>query len=106
MGIILRRSITTDRWVNTSFLRGDGKEEYRERPQFGNRHAIFEKGALIGQVHVDEHNALDFPNGSLNHGAKYVNERTGMSEDIAKGLIVVGAAYGLHKLLKFLTRNI
>ena len=40
--MISRDEVTSnsEQWSDTSYLRSDGKEEYRERKQFGNRHAI------------------------------------------------------------------
>jgi len=103
--IIHRSQITNERWIDTSFLRSDVKEEFRERAKFGNRHAIFKKGSQWGYVHVDKHNATDFPSGTLNHAALYTNEQTGISEDIAKiGILGIGI-YAAYKILKFLDES-
>jgi hypothetical protein len=66
----------TNQWINTSGFPPDGKEHYRELKQYGNRHAIFELGAEWGSVHLDQYNATDFPSGTLNHLAKFANEKT------------------------------
>lgn len=42
---IHRSKIFDNEWRNTSFVRFDGKEEYREKPRYRDRHAIFEKDA-------------------------------------------------------------
>lgn len=46
--IIHGSEITSERWIYTSYLRSDGKEEFREKKEFGNRHAVFEKGSEWG----------------------------------------------------------
>jgi len=58
---IHRCEINREQWQDTSFIRTDVKQEFRERQQFGNRHAIFNTPQdEWGEVHYDEHNALDF----------------------------------------------
>ncbi|MFY3741912.1 MAG: hypothetical protein HMLIMOIP_002373 [Candidatus Nitrosomirales archaeon] len=82
--------------MNTTGFPPDGRDHYRERKEYGNRHAIFERGAEWGTAHYDEYNAIDFPNGTFNHAARYTSEKTGVSETAAKvvlvaiGLIAVG----------------
>ncbi len=100
-GLIQRSEIVPGRWINTSFARVDGNQEFRERPQYGNRHAIFSPVAEWGEVEVDEHNAVDFPNGTLNHLAKYTEEKTALPQNVAKIGIVFGAGYALYKLIQF-----
>ena len=100
--LINRSQISGERWLDTRFLRLDEKEEYRERPQYGNQHAIFENDSEWGYVHTDKHNATDFPNGTLDHASLYVNEQTGISETIAKIGIIAISLYGIYKLFKFL----
>jgi hypothetical protein len=103
---IHRSEITSDRWINTSFARNDGREEFREKPEYGNLHVIFNVGSDWGEVHVDEHNPIDFPVGTVNHLAKYTEEKTSIPKEIATaGLVVVGLFVG-YKLLKFLGEEI
>ena len=106
MELIHKSEITKERWTNTSYLRNDGKEEFREKAQFGNRHAVFVKSAEWGEVHYDEHNATDVPVGTIMHAAKYTEEKTG----IPKGLAALGIAFGLgyvgYKALKYLDEKL
>lgn len=94
---IYRTQITKERWANTSSLRTDNKEEFREYPKYGNRHAVFEKGSDIGYIHIDEDNALDIPIGTINHVSKYVEEKTGIPKWLTN-LVIVGI--GLIVLVK------
>lgn len=80
----------TSRWMKTSIIRTDGLEEFREKPEFGNRHVIFELDSDWGEIHYDEYNALDFPNGTLDHLAKYTEEKTNIPEKWAKGGLILG----------------
>jgi len=98
--LIHRSEITEEQWSDTSIIRTDGREEFREKPGFQDRHAIFVKGAEWGEVHVDEYNALDFPNGTVDHLSKYAEEKTGVPELIAKGVIVLGGLFVAAKLLQ------
>jgi len=91
MTVIHRSQISKKTWIDTSFIRLDEKEEFRERPQFGNRHAIFSKNSNWGSVHVDNHNAIDFPTGTLDHLSTYTEEKTGIPEQIAKAGIIIAA---------------
>lgn len=88
--MIHRREVMTERWTGTSIIRSDDLEEFREKPEYGNRHAIFEPGADWGEIHYDEYNALDFPNGTLDHLAKYTEEKTNIPEKWAKGGLILG----------------
>lgn len=90
------------RWIETSIVRLDGREEFRQRPKYGNLHAIFEKNSEWGEIHTDEHNALDFPNGTVVHLAKYTNEKTSIPEDWAKAGLVVGGLVVGAAILKYL----
>lgn len=103
---ILRHEITKERWADTSYLRTDGKEEFRERVNYGNRHAVFEKGSQIGYVHIDKFNATDIPLGTINHASNYVEEKTG----IPQGLVTLGGiALGLfagYKTIKWAKKNL
>ena len=95
-----------DRWVNSTGLPPDGREHFRERKAYGNRHAVFEVGAEWGTVHVDEHNATDFPAGTVNHGAKWMNEQTGVPEGLAKLAIILLGAYGVYRAGKWVSKNL
>ena len=88
--MIHRSEVQTSRWMETSIIRTDGLEEFREKPEFGNRHAIFQPGSDWGEIHYDKYNALDFPNGTLDHLAKYTEEKTNIPEKLAKGGLIVG----------------
>jgi len=101
-----RSEITSDRWIDTSFIRTDGKEEFREKPEYGNQHAVFESDTEWGEVHVDEYNAADFPFGTIDHLSKYTEERTGVPETIARGVIVLGGLILGAKLLNYLEDNL
>ena len=100
--LIHRTEIIGEQWYDTSIVRTDGREEFREKPGFRDLHAIFVKGSEWGEVHVDEHNALDFPNGTINHLSKYTEEKTGIPETIAKGVIILGGLFVGAKLLHHL----
>lgn len=104
-GWIHRSEIDLNRWTDTSIFRSDGKEEFRELPQYGNRHVVFPRNQEWGEVHYDEHNATDFPAGTLRHLGKYTNEKTGIPEDLATVGIGLAGIYGLYKLLKYLEDN-
>ena len=82
--IIHISEINTERWTDTSIVRLDGKLESREKPQYGNRHAVFNKGSEWCEVHIDEHNVLEFPIGTVDHLAKYMEEKTSLPREIAK----------------------
>jgi len=97
---ISRFEMTPDQWANTTGFPPDGKEHFRELKQYGNRHAVFERGGTFGMVHCDQYNALDFPVGTLNHLAKYTNEKTGISENAARIGIAALAIYGAYRLFK------
>src|SRR5437660_2484674 len=106
MGLIHRSEITKERWINTSDLRTDDKEEFREKTKFGNRHAIFEKGALWGEVHYDKYNATDFPVGAVNHFAKYTEEKTGIPKGfVILVVVIVAVVIGIH-VIKYLAKNV
>jgi len=100
--IIHISEINKERWTDTSIVRLDNKLEFREKPQYGNRHAVFNKGSEWGEVHIDEHNALEFPNGTADHLAKYTEEKTSLPKEIAKVGIVLGGLFVGYKVLKFL----
>jgi hypothetical protein len=81
MAIITRIEIMKqpERWVR--YINGEGKEVFREKKQFGNRHAIFEINSEIGIIHNDLYNATDVPVGTVNHIAKWSNEKFGLMKD-------------------------
>jgi hypothetical protein len=89
-----------EQWDNTSHYRLDGKTEYREKIEFGNRHAVFEIDSSWGEFHVDQYNATDFPYGSINHASKWVEEKTGIPKDIVTVLGIIAAVYVGYKTLK------
>ena len=64
------------RWIHT----WDG---YRELAKYGNRHAKFVDSEWL-QIHIDQHNATNFPIGTINHLAKWGNEKTAINEDILR----------------------
>ena len=97
--------INSERWTNTSLIRSDNKIEFREKPQFGNRHVLFEIDSSWGTVHYDKYNALDFPDGTINHLAQYTEEKTSLPAGLAKIAIVIGGVYVGYKLLKFLVED-
>ena len=88
-----------DRWV--IIYLGD-RVECRERPKYGNRHAVFQWSSIYGWVHYDEHNALDFPDGTIKHFAKWGNEKTGIDEGALRalgwGALIVLAIKAISKL--------
>ena len=86
-----------ERWQDTSFARPDGRIEYREKKEFGNRHAVFERGAYFGTVHHDQFNATDVPFGTIRHISNYVDEQTGIKHTLP---IVGGLALGLYLLYR------
>ena len=91
------------RWYDTSFLRTDGKVEYREKAEFGNRHAVFENGSYVGNMHVDRFNATDVPVGTVRHAGKYVEEKTGIPEPLATlGIVLagIGIAYVGYRAIR------
>ena len=92
--------MTSDRWMETSYISFDEKREFRERSNFGNSHVVFDKNSEWGTEHTDEFNALDFPNGTLNHLSRYTEEKTGIPHDIAKVGIILGSILIGAKLLQ------
>jgi len=94
--------MTFDRWTETSFLRSDGKREFREKPEFGNSHVVFFPNSEWGEEHIDQYNALDFPSGTVDHLAKYTEEKTGVPQTIAGAIIVLGGLILGAKLLQFM----
>ncbi len=93
-----------ERWGNTSYLRSDGKIEYRERKEYGNRHAVFNnENSLWGETHIDKFNATNFPVGTIRHAGKYIEEKTGVPEkavSLGIGLLIVLALCVSYKSLK------
>ena len=103
---IHRSEITNQQWTDTSYLRTDGKEEFRERKEFGNRHVVFENGSIWGEVHYDQYNATDFPKGTVSHASNYVEEKTGIPKGLITLAIVLGSAYVGYKTLKYLSKKL
>jgi len=68
------------RWI----FSGDG---YRELPRYGNRHVKFipnRPGYLT--VHVDTHNPFKIPDGLINHLSLWLHEKTGVNEQVLRGV--------------------
>lgn len=108
MEIISRKNVEghSVRWMNTSGIRSDNKEEYRERKEFGNRHVIFENRALYGAIHHDKYNATDFPVGTVQHVSKYTEEKTGIPAGLVTlGIVAVTAFLG-YKTIKYISKKI
>jgi len=81
-----------NRWIWT----GDG---YRELEKFGNLHTKFIDSELL-EAHTDQYNATSFPIGTINHLAKWVNEKTGIDEGLLRlvgGGSLVYAGYRFFK---------
>jgi hypothetical protein len=97
---ISRGEITPDRWMNTTGFPPDGREHFRELSQYGNRHAVLERGADWGIIHHDQYNPTDFPVGTLNHLAKYANEKTGVPEMMARVGIAALTVYAAYRLFR------
>jgi len=95
-----------EQWANTSFVRSDDKTEYREKKKFGNRHVVFEKDALFGDDHYDQHNATDIPFGTVNHFSNYVEEKTGIPQELVR-LVTIGVSlYAGYKAVKWADKNL
>lgn len=86
----------SERWVVTR--NWFGKTEYRELEKFGDRHALFENGSEWGIVHYDQYNATSFPEGTVNHLAKWGNEETGIDEGLLRVVGWVGLLYAGKKI--------
>ena len=103
---IYRNQITKEKWIDTSYLRTDDKEEFRERAKYGNRHAVFEKGSQVGYAHIDKFNATDIPIGTINHTSNYVEEKTGIPQGlVALGVVALGLFAG-YKAIKWAEKNL
>lgn len=92
-------------WINTSGLRLDGKTEYRERKEYGNRHAVFDNGAYWGEVHYDKHNATDIPVGTTKHFSNYVEEKTGIPQGLVTLATIGISLYAGYKVVKWTQKN-
>jgi hypothetical protein len=90
-----------EQWTNTSYLHSDGKIEYREKKEFGNRHVIFDNGAYWGNVHYDKYNATDFPKGTTQHLSNYVEEKTGIPQMLVTIAIIGFSLYAGYKVVKW-----
>ena len=91
------------RWL--SDLRFDGKEGFREVESYGNRHAVFDYGAEWGYVHDDQYNATSFPKGTVNHLARWGNEKTGIDEGFLRLVGWAALLYAAYKAGKYLNEN-
>ena len=105
MFITLRQVLSHPaRWIDTSYLRSDGKIEYRERKEFGNGHVVFERGQAYGTIHHDLYNATDFPVETVRHASHFVEEKTGIPERVTAAAISVVAvgtlAYAIYRVCK------
>ena len=65
-----------NRWTRT----WDG---YRELESYGNRHAKFIDSEWL-EIHWDQYNAVSFPTGTINHLAKWANEKSGINEGLLR----------------------
>lgn len=97
-----RNELKESEWVNTSIFRWDGKEDYRQFPEHGDGHVVFEPSQEWGDLHYDQYNALDFPNGTLEHLALYIEEKTGISKNQAKGGLIIGGLITASLIWDFL----
>ncbi len=95
-----------EQWIDTSYLRSDGKLEYREKKEYGNRHVVFDDGVFLGSVHIDQHNATDFPIGTVKHFSNYVEEKTHIPHVIVDIVIAGITAYAGYKTAKWAYNNI
>lgn len=94
------------RWYDTSILRPDGNVEYREKKEFGSRHAVFESRSFVGDVHTDRFNATDAPLGTIRHVSNYVEEKTGIPEPLTTLAIILGGAYLGYKSANWIRDNL
>lgn len=105
---ITRTDIETNRgrWYDTSIFSTSGNVEYREKKEFGNRHAVFEDRAFVGDVHVDKFNATDAPIGTIRHVSNYIEEKTGIPEPLTTLAIICGGVYLGYKSAKWANDNL
>jgi len=103
---ISRREIMLERWCWLPYVNFEGKEVFRELKKYGNRHAIFDKGAEWGYVHSDKYNATDFPIGTRDHIAKWLSEKIGINEKLARFLVSIAGLYVGYKTGKYLYKNL
>ena len=87
-----------DHWFYYENL--EGKEVFREIEKYGNRHTVFEKNENFGIVHHDQYNATTFPTGTINHLAKWSNEKTGIDEGLARLALWGIGLYAAYKVGK------
>jgi len=103
---IHRSEINSEVWIDTSLFAADGREHFREKKQFGNRHAVFDKGSDRGTVHYDQYNATDFPTGTVNHLANFMSQRTGANEDLGRIAIWLAGGYLAYRAIRCLAESI
>lgn len=97
---IHRSEITKEHWIDTSYIRTDGKEEFRERKEYGNRHIIFDEKSMWGLMHYDKINATDFPIGTIDHFSNYVEEKTGIPKILTNLVVASIVLYAGYRMLK------
>lgn len=95
-----------EQWVDTTYLRSDDKTEYREKKEYGDRHAIFDNGAYWGDFHYDQHNATDVPVGTVKHFSNYVEEKTGLPQGLVTIATVALGLYTGYKAVKWAQNNL
>ena len=95
-----------EQWSNTSFVRSDDKTEYREKKEYGNKHVVFEKDALFGDVHYDQYNATDIPFGTVNHFSNYVEEKTSIPQGLVALATIGVSLYVGYKAVKWAKNNL
>ncbi len=105
MQVISRSEILQeiDHWICYENI--EGKEVFRELEKYGNRHLVFDKGAEYGYIHYDQHNATSFPIGTINHLAKWANEKTGVNEGLGKLVLWGLGIYAGYKAIKYIDDN-
>jgi len=102
MDTIFRSEIMREphRWI--SYTNFEGKKVFRELAPYGNRHAVFDMGAEIGYVHLDQYNAITQP---ISHLVKWGNEKKEINEELLRLFVYGLALYGIYKLGKYFDDN-
>jgi len=95
-----------EQWVDTSYLCSDDKIEYREKKEFGDRHAVFDNGASWGDIHYDKYNATDVPVGTVKHFSNYVEEKTGIPQGLVTLATIAVGLYAGYKTVKWANNNL
>jgi len=89
-----------ERWVHYIL---NGEEIFREKSQYGNRDARFKIGALVGDVHIDEFNAISQP---ISHLAHWLHEKTGIDEGLLRLLGYGTTAYAGYRVGKYALKKL